>query len=118
MTPLRLKATSARPFGVTQITEILNTPDFLTGEMANLSGQAADPFRPRPGGVHHPAARDLATIGDDSRDATADEDDVEHLGARAQSRTPVAGQTQQVRRREHRLHLHVLRVVHATDDGR
>jgi phospholipid/cholesterol/gamma-HCH transport system substrate-binding protein len=26
------------------MSEILNTPDFLTGEMANLSGQAADPF--------------------------------------------------------------------------
>jgi phospholipid/cholesterol/gamma-HCH transport system substrate-binding protein len=29
--------------------EILNPPDFLTGEMANLSGQAADPFQIPPG---------------------------------------------------------------------
>jgi phospholipid/cholesterol/gamma-HCH transport system substrate-binding protein len=25
--------------------EVLNPPDFLIGEMANLSGQAADPFK-------------------------------------------------------------------------
>jgi len=25
--------------------DILNPPDFLIGEMANLSGQAADPFK-------------------------------------------------------------------------
>ena len=31
------------------MSEILNTPDFLTGEMANLSGQAADPFTIPPG---------------------------------------------------------------------
>jgi phospholipid/cholesterol/gamma-HCH transport system substrate-binding protein len=31
------------------MSEILNTPDFLTGEMANLSGQAADPFKIPPG---------------------------------------------------------------------
>jgi phospholipid/cholesterol/gamma-HCH transport system substrate-binding protein len=29
--------------------EIINTPDFLTGAMANLSGQAADPFKIPPG---------------------------------------------------------------------
>ena len=29
--------------------DILNPPDFLTGEMANLSGQAADPFKIPPG---------------------------------------------------------------------
>ena len=29
--------------------EILNTPDFLVGEQANLSGQAADPFKIPPG---------------------------------------------------------------------
>jgi phospholipid/cholesterol/gamma-HCH transport system substrate-binding protein len=29
--------------------EVVNTPDFLTGEMANLSGQAADPFKIPPG---------------------------------------------------------------------
>jgi phospholipid/cholesterol/gamma-HCH transport system substrate-binding protein len=29
--------------------EVLNPPDFLTGEMANLSGQAADPFKIPPG---------------------------------------------------------------------
>jgi phospholipid/cholesterol/gamma-HCH transport system substrate-binding protein len=29
--------------------EILNPPDFLLGEMANLSGQAADPFKIPPG---------------------------------------------------------------------
>jgi phospholipid/cholesterol/gamma-HCH transport system substrate-binding protein len=29
--------------------EVLNTPDFLTGAMANLSGQAADPFKIPPG---------------------------------------------------------------------
>jgi phospholipid/cholesterol/gamma-HCH transport system substrate-binding protein len=31
------------------MTEILNPPDFLTGELANLSGQAADPFKIPPG---------------------------------------------------------------------
>lgn len=31
------------------MSEVLNTPDFLTGEMANLSGQAADPFKIPPG---------------------------------------------------------------------
>jgi phospholipid/cholesterol/gamma-HCH transport system substrate-binding protein len=31
------------------MSEILNTPDFLVGEMANLSGQAADPFKIPPG---------------------------------------------------------------------
>jgi phospholipid/cholesterol/gamma-HCH transport system substrate-binding protein len=29
--------------------EVVNTPDFLVGEMANLSGQAADPFKIPPG---------------------------------------------------------------------
>jgi phospholipid/cholesterol/gamma-HCH transport system substrate-binding protein len=29
--------------------EILNPPDFLVGQMANLSGQAADPFKIPPG---------------------------------------------------------------------
>ena len=29
--------------------EIINTPDFLTGAMANLSGQASDPFKIPPG---------------------------------------------------------------------
>ncbi|BBX63663.1 hypothetical protein MSAS_28370 [Mycobacterium saskatchewanense] len=31
------------------MSEILNPPDFLTGELANLSGQAADPFKIPPG---------------------------------------------------------------------
>jgi len=31
------------------MSEVLNPPDFLTGEMANLSGQAADPFTIPPG---------------------------------------------------------------------
>jgi phospholipid/cholesterol/gamma-HCH transport system substrate-binding protein len=31
------------------IPEVVNTPDFLVGEMANLSGQAADPFKIPPG---------------------------------------------------------------------
>ena len=31
------------------MSEVLNPPDFLTGEMANLSGQAADPFQIPPG---------------------------------------------------------------------
>jgi phospholipid/cholesterol/gamma-HCH transport system substrate-binding protein len=31
------------------MSEILNPPDFLTGELANLSGQAADPFTIPPG---------------------------------------------------------------------
>lgn len=31
------------------MSEILHPPDFLTGEMANLSGQAADPFQIPPG---------------------------------------------------------------------
>ncbi|HZU49425.1 MAG TPA: MCE family protein [Mycobacterium sp.] len=30
---------------MTHMSEVLNPPDFLTGEMANLSGQAADPFK-------------------------------------------------------------------------
>jgi phospholipid/cholesterol/gamma-HCH transport system substrate-binding protein len=34
---------------MTHMSEILNPPDFLTGEMANLSGQAADPFTIPPG---------------------------------------------------------------------
>jgi phospholipid/cholesterol/gamma-HCH transport system substrate-binding protein len=29
--------------------EVINPPDFLVGEMANLSGQAADPFKIPPG---------------------------------------------------------------------
>jgi phospholipid/cholesterol/gamma-HCH transport system substrate-binding protein len=29
--------------------DVLNPPDFLIGEMANLSGQAADPFKIPPG---------------------------------------------------------------------
>ncbi len=29
--------------------EIINPPDFLIGELANLSGQAADPFKIPPG---------------------------------------------------------------------
>ena len=29
--------------------EVINPPDFLTGAMANLSGQAADPFKIPPG---------------------------------------------------------------------
>lgn len=33
--------------------EILNPPDFLIGEMANLSGQAADPFKIPPGTAVH-----------------------------------------------------------------
>ncbi len=32
------------------MSDILNPPDFLIGEMANLSGQAADPFKIPPGG--------------------------------------------------------------------
>ncbi|WP_099020568.1 MCE family protein [Mycolicibacterium palauense] len=31
------------------MSEILNPPDFVTGQMANLSGQAADPFKIPPG---------------------------------------------------------------------
>ncbi|OBG64921.1 MCE family protein [Mycobacterium sp. E3339] len=31
------------------MSEVLNPPDFLVGEMANLSGQAADPFKIPPG---------------------------------------------------------------------
>lgn len=31
------------------ISEVVNAPDFLTGAMANLSGQAADPFKIPPG---------------------------------------------------------------------
>jgi len=31
------------------MSEVLNAPDFLVGEMANLSGQAADPFKIPPG---------------------------------------------------------------------
>jgi phospholipid/cholesterol/gamma-HCH transport system substrate-binding protein len=34
---------------MTHLSEILNPPDFLTGELANLSGQAADPFKLPPG---------------------------------------------------------------------
>ncbi|WP_232006917.1 MCE family protein, partial [Mycobacterium sp. 1245805.9] len=35
------------------MSEVLNPPDFLTGEMANLSGQAADPFTIPPGTTGH-----------------------------------------------------------------
>jgi phospholipid/cholesterol/gamma-HCH transport system substrate-binding protein len=31
------------------MSEVINPPDFLTGELANLSGQAADPFKIPPG---------------------------------------------------------------------
>jgi phospholipid/cholesterol/gamma-HCH transport system substrate-binding protein len=34
---------------MTRLNEILNPPDWLTGELANLSGQAADPFKIPPG---------------------------------------------------------------------
>lgn len=33
------------------MSEILNPPEFLTGQLANLSGQAADPFKIPPGDV-------------------------------------------------------------------
>ncbi|MEH3142217.1 MAG: MCE family protein [Mycobacterium kyogaense] len=32
-----------------RLNEVINPPDFLTGELANLSGQAADPFKIAPG---------------------------------------------------------------------
>ena len=32
-----------------RLAEVVNPPEFLTGEMANLSGQAADPFKIPPG---------------------------------------------------------------------
>ena len=32
-----------------RLDEVINPPDFLVGEMANLSGQAADPFKIPPG---------------------------------------------------------------------
>ena len=32
-----------------RLAEVVNPPEFLTGEMANLSGQAADPFTIPPG---------------------------------------------------------------------
>jgi phospholipid/cholesterol/gamma-HCH transport system substrate-binding protein len=39
-----------------RISEVVNAPDFLTGAMANLSGQAADPFTVPPGSAtQHPA---------------------------------------------------------------
>ena len=31
------------------MSEVINPPDFLTGSLANLSGQAADPFKIPPG---------------------------------------------------------------------
>jgi phospholipid/cholesterol/gamma-HCH transport system substrate-binding protein len=34
---------------MTRIAEVVNPPEFLTGQMANLSGQAADPFKIPPG---------------------------------------------------------------------
>ncbi|WP_197375441.1 MCE family protein [Mycolicibacterium baixiangningiae] len=40
-----------------RISEVVNPPDFLTGSMANLSGQAADPFKIPPGtATQHEAA--------------------------------------------------------------
>jgi phospholipid/cholesterol/gamma-HCH transport system substrate-binding protein len=40
-----------------RISEVVNPPDFLTGAMANLSGQAADPFEIPPGAAtQHEAA--------------------------------------------------------------
>jgi phospholipid/cholesterol/gamma-HCH transport system substrate-binding protein len=43
--------TSAFDPNMKHLSEVVNPPDFLTGAMANLSGQAADPFRipPRTG---------------------------------------------------------------------
>jgi phospholipid/cholesterol/gamma-HCH transport system substrate-binding protein len=41
--------TSALDPNMKHMDEVLNPPDFLTGEMANLSGQAADPFKIPPG---------------------------------------------------------------------
>ncbi|CAN5175898.1 MCE family protein [soil metagenome] len=39
------------------MSEVLNPPDFLIGDMANLSGQAADPFKiPAGTATQHPAA--------------------------------------------------------------
>ena len=32
-----------------RMNEVITPPDFLTGAMANLSGQAADPFKIPPG---------------------------------------------------------------------
>jgi phospholipid/cholesterol/gamma-HCH transport system substrate-binding protein len=32
-----------------RLDEVVNPPDFLTGAMSNLSGQAADPFKIPPG---------------------------------------------------------------------
>jgi len=46
--------TSALDPNMKHMSEVLNPPDFLTGSMANLSGQAADPFKIPPGTV--PAA--------------------------------------------------------------
>jgi phospholipid/cholesterol/gamma-HCH transport system substrate-binding protein len=37
--------------------EVINPPDFLVGEMANLSGQAADPFKVPPGTVAPPGGQ-------------------------------------------------------------
>ena len=34
---------------MTHLNEVINPPDFLTGRLANLSGQAADPFKIPPG---------------------------------------------------------------------
>ncbi|KUI37676.1 mammalian cell entry protein [Mycobacterium sp. IS-1496] len=40
-----------------RMSEVINPPDFLTGAMANLSGQAADPFKIPPGtATQHEAA--------------------------------------------------------------
>ena len=39
------------------LNEVVNPPDFLMGELANLSGQAADPFKIPPGtATQHDAA--------------------------------------------------------------
>ncbi len=41
--------TSALDPNMKHMSEVINPPDFLIGEMANLSGQAADPFKIPPG---------------------------------------------------------------------
>ena len=57
--------TSALDPNMKHMCEVINPPDFLTGAMANLSGQAADPFKIPPGTA-------TQTSGDRADDRPAD----------------------------------------------
>ena len=57
-----------------RLSEVINPPDFLTGAMANLSGQAADPFKIPPGTAtqHGEASVDAGSADQDPADDLRD----------------------------------------------